>query len=496
MKTRKYSKIMTLFLALAMIMAMSISTFAAGSGTDLGKDESINPNKSGVISNGGVREDGADVGGTDAGKYGVYTAVGNKVTLDKEIIIFNTRSTDTVVYLPNIKYEYAVTAVDVADGKYITDEYELKGAINDGVSEAAPTAKSFVEFSNTAGISGTGMTAITDKYVTTTSSGVAAKGTFDLQFDPSKFSKPGVYRYKVTETIADDYSRPLAGVTNTDYNADRYLDVYVQNAADGGYEIYGYVLFEDAKDTAFTADPGTPIKAKTNGFVSDKFDDGQTAYSKTEKSVDIYETSNVKIQKVITGTMADKTHEFPFEATLKNTTIKKNPIVCYVKVAKDGTETTTASSNPTTMTDGEGKIGAASADGGLKLKDGEFIYVYGVPGKEAASSTGTTTALVKEFNDTAEVYTVSATYNDTAKQVKTDTAAAADSVQMKASEKAEYNEAQTLQIASVQDVAVVTNKLNAISPTNVVMRFAPYLFILGGAMLLLFASRRRRSEQE
>jgi hypothetical protein len=28
------------------------------------------------------------------------------------------------------------------------------------------------------------------------------------------------------------------------------------------------------------------------------------------------------------------------------------------------------------------------------------------------------------------------------------------------------------------------------------MRFAPYLFILGGAMLLLVASRRRKAEQE
>ena len=42
----------------------------------------------------------------------------------------------------------------------------------------------------------------------------------------------------------------------------------------------------------------------------------------------------------------------------------------------------------------------------------------------------------------------------------------------------------------------VANNLDSISPTNVVMRFAPYLFILGGAVVLLAVSRRRKAEQE
>ena len=39
----------------------------------------------------------------------------------------------------------------------------------------------------------------------------------------------------------------------------------------------------------------------------------------------------------------------------------------------------------------------------------------------------------------------------------------------------------------------LTNKLDAISPTNVVMRFAPFLFIFGAAILLLVVMRRRRT---
>ena len=506
-----FRKLSTVLLALVMIFAMSISTFAAsGSGTNLGSDGSINPDKSGIISNGGVRENGTDSGETAGGKHthGTFTAVGNTITLDKEIVIFNTRSSDTVVYLPNIKYEYAVEAVDVTNDtgseKYITDEYGNKGAINDGVAAAINNSDTpYVEFSNDSGISGTGMTAVTTPYVTTTKDGIAAEGHFNLTFNPSNFTKPGVYRYKVTESVASGYGKAMAGIIdNGTYNAERYLDVYVQNNAAGtGYEIYGYVCFEDtSKDKEFEANPGTPITAKTNGFVSEKNDTIKDKYSKTEEGVDIYETSNVKIMKTITGAMADKSHLFPFEATFANSTITKNPKICWVKV-ETGTEDTTSNSNPTTMTNGTGVVGAASASGTLKLKDGEFIYVYGVPGKEAANSKGTTTVLTKEYNDTAEEYTVSAKYDtaeddDTLNDIDVKAATTGKAVQMAAGATAEFNAAQTLHIAKVQNIAEVTNKLNAISPTNVVMRFAPYLFILGGAVLLLFASRRRKAEQE
>ena len=51
-------------------------------------------------------------------------------------------------------------------------------------------------------------------------------------------------------------------------------------------------------------------------------------------------------------------------------------------------------------------------------------------------------------------------------------------------------------VASDKATIKFINDLSEVSPTNVVMRFAPYLFILGGAMMLLVASRRRKSDQE
>jgi len=153
-------------------------------------------------------------------------------------------------------------------------------------------------------------------------------------------------------------------------------------------------------------------------------------------------------------------------------------------------EDTSVVNNPVTMTGGTATIGAADADSGIKLKDQEFLYVYGIPGKNVASTVQAT-----EFNDTTDVYSVSAKYNTEAKKVqseeKVDTV-----VTMDLGKTAAYEKAQTINISEEKDDVEITNKLNSISPTNVVMRFAPYLFILGGAMMLLVTSRRRKAEQE
>lgn len=483
-------KLSVLFIALVMIFTMGMSVFAA-TDTNLKEDKSHKDNS--TISKSGVLEDGKDAEAPDAGKYGVYQGVGNTVTLYKDIVIFNTRSDNTVVYLPNIKYEYAVSAVTPAENKYITDEYGLKGAINEGVAGAAPSGKASVEYKNTAatGIKANGEGDAIVK-VTTNKNGVAARGSFDLTFDPSKFTKPGVYRYKVTETVASGFSRDTAGVTNDTYNDYRYLDVYVQNKSGGGYEIYGYVLFEATdKDTEFDAKDAT-LDAKTNGFVSDKYDSLSDSYSKTEKGVDIYETSNVKISKAITGAMADKNNKFPFKATVKNTTITKDPIISYQVVGDNGSLDTTAAANPTaTMTGGTAEFGSATATvaNGMELNDGDYVFIYGVPGKNAA-----TNVVAEEYNNTAEVYKVSAKYGTTDLDITASTTGTVADMNAKAT--AKNTAAQDLDIDAAEDVLAVTNNLAAISPTNVVMRFAPYLFILGGAIMLLVVSRRRKAEQE
>ena len=495
----------TLLLAIAMIFTMGMSVFAEEGIEELGADNSMitqpTDETSNVISKGGVKQNGEDVVENGTSTHGDFTALKNTVRIDKEIIIFNTRAKDTIVYLPNVKYNYAIAPVDVPTGagtKHNTDEYNLSGTIYKGEADALTTTSADVSFSNTAGIK-TGNTIISnDIYVTTKTSGVAAAGYFDISFNPAKFARPGIYRYKITESEDSTLTRANAGVikgnTEANYKDDRFLDVYVKNNAAGtSFDIYGYVLYEGASDDSFSAknDNGyNDLTAKTNGFVSNKNDDSGQSYSSTEDDVDLYLTSNVKIMKKIEGAMGDKGHEFPFQAVIHNETITSDPIISYQELLKDGVEDTSVVNNPVTMTGGTATIGAADADSGIKLKDQEFLYVYGIPGKNAASTVQAT-----EFNDTTDVYSVSAKYNTEAKKVqseeKVDTV-----VTMDLGKTAAYEKAQTINISEEKDDVEITNKLNSISPTNVVMRFAPYLFILGGAMMLLVTSRRRKAEQE
>lgn len=510
MKNSIARRIAVLVLALSMVLTMGISVFAAGqSGGTEDSKATLGPDKNMItkptdktnedISKSGVRQNGTDIteGSPAESTHGEYVAVENTVRLYKEIIIFNTNSADTLVYLPNITYSYAVTAVDVADEKYITDEYGLTATIQDGVEAAIKTQPNDVVFSSS-GITPT-KTDPNPGYVITNQNGKEARGYLDIEFDPTQFTKPGVYRYAITETAND---RAAAGVTidKDKYGDKRYLDVYVQNhtPADASdtqkFEIYGYALYQDGtnKDAEFDATGSLPITAKTNGFVSKKFDTKETTYSRSEKDVDIYDTANIKIEKKITGAMGDKNHKFPFEATIKNANITANAKFSYQVVESGGTLNTTSTSNPTKELNASVKIGAADATGAdsFKLKDTEYIYIYGVPGKSdvARSVDNVVTKVeVKEFNDTTDTYNVTAKYNTSdvnvtnKKTPKATVAAVAE---------------QEVPFTQTEEYMVVTNNMHAISPTNVVMRFAPYLLILGGAILLLMVSRRRKSEQE
>lgn len=466
-----------------------------------------------MISDAGVKQDGKDAGQTiqgDAGKYGIYQPVANTVRIDKEIVIFNTNSTDTLVFLPNITYTYTVAAADVAADKHIKDEYGLSATIQDGVAAAISTTSATVSYSDANGIK-TGSTTITAQpYVLTKQAGVAAAGYFDVTFDPTKFTKPGVYRYVISESTGAsvDAGRTAAGVTNEkeNYGDKRFLDVYVQNKAGsttGECEIYGYALYEDGTnaDKEFDA-ANRKLTAKTNGFVSNKNDASAQAYDPKEKDVDIYQTANVKVEKSITGTMGDKTNKFPFEATITNGTVTSQAKFSYQIVATGGTLNPASTSNPTKALDADGAatIGKAQATvvDNLALKDKEYVYIYGVPGKGDGTTFNNkyatiTTVAVKEYNNTTDTYTVSAKYNDADVDVTT-TEGTGTSKNMAKSTVGSVA-TQNIVFKTTEDKMLVTNSLSAISPTNVVMRYAPYLLILAAAILLLVLRRRRKSDE-
>lgn len=492
MKNNIVKRVAALAMAAVMTMGMSATVFA--SSADLGTDTALTGGST-VISNAGVTQNGtgvdADSDGTN--ESATYASVGNKISIDKEIVIFNTNTSDTVVYLPNITYTYAIAAATVADDKHITDEFDISGTIYSGVADALKTSTATVTYGNSgtnAGVTG-GQTAA---YVTTTSNGVAVAGKFDIEFDPTKFDHAGIYRYVITET-ADD--RAAAAVSNTNYVNTRYLDVYVKNG-DSGLEIYGYVLYEgtNGANAEFDAD-SVAVKSKTNGFVSDKYDNEATAYDKTEADVDIYDTTNLKIEKQVSGALADKTNEFPFQVALTTATTSQ-PIISYVYSAETATPDGSSADSPTKTvgTDGKTTIGSATATVAdtFELKDQDYIYIYGIPyysvtngqnGATTHTETGAS-AVVTEYNNTTDTYSVTAKFNNTTDAVLNGTNMAKN--------KTAATSTETLTNNTI-DETIVTNSLDAVSPTNVVLRFAPFIIMAAFALVLFIVFRRQRDDR-
>ena len=112
--------------------------------------------------------------------------------------------------------------------------------------------------------------------------------------DASKFTAPGIYRYKITQ------QKPvLDGLDVT--NEALFLDVYVENNGTG------YVV----KGCTLSAEAGSG--KKTDGFVND------------------YATHKLTIKKIVEGNQGDKNKDFQFTVSLSGTT---GETYKYVKVKK------------------------------------------------------------------------------------------------------------------------------------------------------------------
>ena len=107
--------------------------------------------------------------------------------------------------------------------------------------------------------------------------------TVDLQ--GVTFSKPGIYRYVITETKTSQ-----DGITN-DTNATRTLDVYVTNKDDtsNGLEVEGYALH-----------PSDDSNKKTDGFTN------------------TYTTHDLTLEKQVTGNQGDRGKYFKFTVSITN----------------------------------------------------------------------------------------------------------------------------------------------------------------------------------
>ncbi|MBQ6500436.1 MAG: hypothetical protein IJI87_03485 [Mogibacterium sp.] len=315
---------------------------------------------------------------------------------------------------------------------YTLSDGTAGGTVNDGKNTVNLKAGSV---SYLAGGSDAVQTAVFDK--ANAVSGSEASRDMSWEFDPQAFPSAGVYRFVLTETSDDPASIGIERPEN--YDTSKFLDVYVQNNG-SAKEIYSFILVDDA--SAVTAEA-----SKSQGW-------------NAGNDLDKYETYNITITNKATGALADTTAAFPYTVTLGGRIDAAN-------IAVEGA--------------GFDETNANIVKGNLKSE--ETMTIKGLP--------KTATFAVSESNPTPDTYKTTSTV---AGVNGTENAANAD---FEGGASLDVVTGGNVSTAAETAISIeVANNLDSISPTNVVMRFAPYLFILGGAVVLLMASRRRKAEQE
>ncbi|MBR5348548.1 MAG: hypothetical protein IK125_04865 [Lachnospiraceae bacterium] len=385
----------------------------------------------------------------------------NTVSIKKELIFINDAGSD--VREPNITYSYRIEPVTFADTDdvQVTDAAGVSGKVKSGVAAALPaTTTQTIVFSDD------------NALVHTSAAGAVETRYVDFAFTPAEFPGPGIYRYVITETSTD---KDAVGVEEEGaYGETRYLDVYVRKTAedDDTPVIYGYVLFEDTATTSFNAasNPTENIDMKSSGFVNKPDPSTGTDLN----GVDVYRTQNLTITKETAGLLADKGHNFPIDITFAKPADITEDVLVNVTLGGNATleDVTTDATLGDYITLGDAFTGT--------VDNGSSITFIGVP-------QGTTFSIV-ETNDTPDSYKV--------KMLSGTTVLLAESIVPASGSSATWTNDATLDTTTE---VTITNTLDTISPTGFITRFAPYVLLLAGGILLIVLGRtavRRSSKKQ
>ncbi len=358
------------------------------------------------------------------------------LTIPKGITLKNDES--GTYYNPNITYTYTIAPVTPATGAKVSGVDVVEGPTG-----GATLASNSVAF--TAGeVSGI------------TSSGKEITQNLTVNIDLTKFSQVGIYRYKISDTTATS-ALFTAGITRKDnYNKDRYLDVYIKNGT-SGVAVAGYALTQTNSATAGDKDGGYTKEYETTT---------DAGTGTVTENTDVYRTYNVKLEKQVTGDMGDKNHAFPFAVTVNN-----NSLTYY-----SNGSAATGTSISTTLADGDTLeikgLNPHATVGYVETNDTGSTYKVTINGKtstlvnEAEVASGSTATLA--------VGAVSAYDTD-----NSNTSVAVDSAAT------DYSQVKFI------------NNLASISPTGVVLRYAPFILLLACAgALVLFATRTKARRKE
>ena len=490
-------KLGAVVLAIVMVLSMSVTAFASS----------------------GVSLSSGEIGGyTNPDTQNVDDKV---INIKKEITAFN--PDETLVYGPAITYTYTITPAAGGELVTITDE------TTDHASRLATTVTALAGV--TTGLTANGSSAGTSDSASGTISwtnadildasttGTANYKNLALAFTNVNFGAPGVYRYKITESIDSTSNENNAyvksGVTDGNITAVRYLDVYVMRSssyaeplAAEDWKVYGYVCLDSTLGTTNV----TPSTVKTNGFVdTDATTDTVTA--------DQYHTYNLTLGKTLSGDATMNGHQFPFDVAFSNGTagtatgtfqfaVKTTAGTSAspaITTAADSTAATVngtdISSAPLTKVGGADVVTTTGKDGNPSIPTGAAVKYIGIPNTVKATVTETNDVVGTTYATTATETIGSGSATDV---VWTGGTSAKSSDNKKATmdgpasvggtgKTTIYDQASAP--AADNNVAIqVTNALSIISPTGVALRVAPYALMLGVGLFLVLFMRRRKNQ--
>lgn len=390
---------------------------------------------------------------------GVLSTSDTTLKFTKEIVLHNNEGA-AQIYGPEITYNYVINPYEVTAADVITDAAGKVVKAKTGVTGGVSLTDSKAEFTST-------------EPVTLTSGKAVVDDGLEAAVDLTKFETAGVYRYKITESTAEGALTNANIIRDSaNYSSDRYLDVYIKNGA-SGLEVSAFVMFHvgtnetttiDGQDTTTTAKKTTGYDSGDhNGSGSFDPDDGNMA--------DKYYTYNYTVKKVITGDLADKSHEFPF--TVATTASSKAGQNFFVQKNSDAASV--------------GTIGATH-DVSVKLANNDTLTLIGLP--------ASATVAVTETNDTIESYKGKAVKPTLGEKLLDET----NGKNLGFDAKNLTNYTPTSETAPTKNTeitdTVFTNTLEEMSPTGVILTYGPYAIMLGVAFFFIGMFLRNKKKDE
>ena len=253
-----------------------------------------------------------------------YQSIGGSTSFVKNLVV------DADANIPNITFTYSMkkgTAVPATDSNIEILVSDAGGTVGTAAFTNNDTANA---------INGTP----TDADPTHPTSGRKyAQKEVSITFPSASFTKPGVYRYEISETNSN-----LPGVTY-DSNPTRYLDVFVVADEDDELSVSKYVFRKAATNIGTDGKYVTNSDEKSAGYINEL-----TQY-------------DFEFSKTIAGNQGDKNKRFNFTLTITGANPGTYPIS-----ANDVT------GNPTSITVGTD----GTATGKYSLTNGSTVQVIGL----------------------------------------------------------------------------------------------------------------------